>query len=118
MKLLFENSQQVKTLAVFAKNARINVYKLIQKKQGQDLIKNVRIYEKFKTKSMKLKAGIIYIKSCKKDEPIPTFAKVNLAIKCRDFKIKKKITKLVMETGIQDKQYHLRKVRKDRCDFV
>ena len=64
--------------------ARINVYK-----QGQDVIKNVRLYEHLKTKSMKLKAGIIYIKSCKKEELLPIFAKVYLAITSGGFKIKK-----------------------------
>ena len=57
---------------------------------------------------MKLKADIIYTKSCKKEKLIPTFAKVNLALKSGGFKIKKKIAKLVMEAEIQDKQYLLR----------
>ena len=61
---------------------------------------------------MKLKADILYTKSCKKEELIPTFAKVNLAIKS-GFKIKKKIAKLAMETETQDKQYPLRKIQKD-----
>ena len=52
-----------------------------------------------------LKADIIYIKSCKKEELIPTLAKVNLAIKSGAFKIKKKIAKSIIETEIQDKQY-------------
>ena len=51
---------------------------------------------------------MIYIKSCKKEELIPDFAKVNLALKSGGFKIKKKIAKLVMEAEIQDKQYLLR----------
>ena len=62
---------------------------------------------------MKLKADIIYIKSCKKEELIPAFTKVNLAIKSGGFKIKKKIAKSVMETEIQGKQCHLRKRGKD-----
>ena len=62
---------------------------------------------------MELKVDIIYITSCKKEELIPTLAKINLVIKSGGFKIKKKIAKLVMETEIQDKQYHLRKIRKD-----
>ena len=62
---------------------------------------------------MKLKADIIYIKLCKKEELILTFAKVNSAIKSGGFKIKKKIAKLVMEAEIQDKQSHLRKIRND-----
>ena len=62
---------------------------------------------------MKLKAHIIYIKSCKKEELIHTFTKVYLAIKSGGLKIKKKIAKLVMETEIEHKQYHLRKIQKD-----
>ena len=62
---------------------------------------------------MKLKADILYTKSCKKEELIPTFAKVNLAIKSGGFKIKKKSAKLVMETETKDKQYPLRKLQKD-----
>ena len=45
----------------------------MQKKLGQDVTKNVRLHEKLKTKSMKLKTNMIYIKSCKK-ELMPTFA--------------------------------------------
>ena len=77
--------------------AHINIFKLIQKKHGQDVFKNVRLYEKLKTKSMKLKADITYIKSCKKEEVTPTFAKVNLSIKSGTYKLKKKIAKLVMD---------------------
>ena len=62
---------------------------------------------------MELKVDIIYITSCKKEELIPNLAKINLVIKSGGFKIKKKIAKLVMETEIQDKQYHLRKILKD-----
>ena len=62
---------------------------------------------------MELKVDIIYVTSCKKEELIPTLAKINLVIKSGGFKIKKKIAKLVMETEIQDKQYHLRKLQKD-----
>ena len=62
---------------------------------------------------MELKVDIIYVTSCKKEELIPTLAKINLVIKSGGFKIKKKIAKLVMETEIQEKQYHLRKILKD-----
>ena len=59
---------------------------------------------------MKLKAHIIYIKSCKKEELIPTFENVYLAITSGGLKTKKKIAKLVMETEIK---YNLRKIQKD-----
>ena len=42
---------------------RINNYKLIQEKFGQDIIKKVRHYEKLKIKLTKLKTDIVYIKS-------------------------------------------------------
>ena len=60
--------------------AQINIYKHIKKKHGQDVIRNVRLYEKLKTKYMKINADIKYIKSCKKEELTPHFAKVNLAL--------------------------------------
>ena len=69
----------------------------MQKNQEQDVIKNIRLYEKLKTNSMKLNPYIIYIISCKKRELIPTFGAFKTA-------------KLVIETEIQ---YHLRKRQKD-----
>ena len=71
--------------------ARINVYKLIQQKHGQAIIKKVRNYVKLKTKLTKLKADIVYIKSFKKEDLIPAFAKVNLSIKSGGYKLKKKL---------------------------
>ena len=44
-------------------HTRINNYKLIQEKFGQDIIKKVRHYEKLKIKLTKLKTDIVYIKS-------------------------------------------------------
>ena len=62
---------------------RINNYKLIREKFGQDSITKIRHYE-LKTKFTKLKTDIVYIKSCKKEDLIPTFAKVILSIKSDD----------------------------------
>ena len=56
--------------------ARINIYKHIGKKHGQD-IKIVRLYEKLKSKYAKLKVDIDFIKGCKGEAIILTFAKVN-----------------------------------------
>ena len=60
--------------------AQINIYKHIKKKHGQDVFRNVRLYEKLKTKYMKINADIKYIKSCRKEELTPHFARVNLAL--------------------------------------
>ena len=62
---------------------RINNYKLIREKFVQDSITKVWHYE-LKTKFIKLKTDKVYIKSCKKEDLIPTFAKVILSIKSDD----------------------------------
>ena len=86
---------------------RINIYKFIQQKHGRDIIKKVRHFEKLKTKLTKLKMDIVYIKSCKKEDLTPTFAKVNLSIKIGGYKLKKKVAKLVIDTELQDKHYQI-----------
>ena len=48
----------------------------------------VRSYESLKTKLMKVRADIKFIKSCKNENLIPTFSKVNLAIKSDSKKLK------------------------------
>ena len=67
---------------------------------------------------MKLKTDIAYIKSCKIEESIPTFAKVNLSIKSGGYKLKKKVAKPVMETELQDKHYQLRQIGKQIRSIV
>ena len=59
----------------------------------------------------KLKTKVLYIKSSKKEDLIPTFAKVNLSKKSGGYKLKKKVAKLVMDTKLQDKHYQIRKIR-------
>ena len=59
----------------------------------------------------KLKTKVFYIKSCKKENLIPTFAKVNLSKKSGGYKLQKKVVKLVMDTKLQDKHYQIRKIR-------
>ena len=76
---------------------------------------------------MKLKADIIYIKSCKKEELIPTFGKVNLTINSGGFKIKKNIdngnrnTRQTEAFKKDTKRYSIisdyREIN-SRCDFV
>ena len=93
--------------------ARINIYKHIGKKHGQVIIKIVRLYEKLKSKYGKLKGDIDFIKGCKGEAIILTFAKVNLSVKSVKKKLKKEITKLVMDTELTDKHRKLRKQIRD-----
>ena len=61
----------------------------------------------------KLITDIVCIKSCKKEDLISTFAKVNLANKIAAYKLKKKVVKPVMDTELQDKHYQILKIRKE-----
>ena len=54
-----------------------------------------------------------FIKLCKKEQLIPTFAKVNVSIRNGTCKLKRKIAHLVMETELQNKHREKRKLRKD-----
>ena len=45
-------------------------------------------------------ADIAFIKLCKKEQLIPTFAKVSVSIRNGTYKLKRKIARLVMETKL------------------
>ena len=55
-------------LYIIKLHAQVNICKHIKRKHGQDVIRNVRLYEKLKTKYMKINADIKYMKACKKEE--------------------------------------------------
>ena len=62
---------------------------------------------------MKVKADIKFVKFCKKENLIPTFAKVNLAIKNGSKKLKLRIARIVMESEMQNKHYEKKKLKKE-----
>ena len=66
-----------------------------------------------KTKNIKLQEDIKFVKPCKQENLIPTFANVKLAIKPGKTKLKKKITRLILETELQNKYFEKRKLKKD-----
>ena len=76
---------------------------ILRRSNRHDLIKIVRDFEQKKTKFEKLVADIAFIKLCKKEQLIPTFAKVNVSIRNGTYKLKRKIARLVMETELQNK---------------
>lgn len=47
---------------------------------------------------MKIKADIKFIKPCKKENLVPSFAKVNLTIKNGNGKLKLRIARIAMES--------------------
>ena len=77
--------------------ARNSTFKYIKKKYGQDVIKIVRSCESLNTKYIKVKADRKLVKSCIKENFIPTFVKVNFHIKNGRGKLKLRITQIVME---------------------
>ena len=77
------------------------------------MIKVARDFEQKKTKFEKLDADIVFIKLCKKEQLIPTFAKVNIYIRNGTYKLNREIADLVMETELQNKHREKRKLRKN-----
>ena len=55
--------------------ARNNCLKCIKKKHGQGILKVVKTLENLKTKYVKGQADIEFIRHCKSENIIPTFAK-------------------------------------------
>ena len=85
----------------------------IKKKHWQDVRKLVRWCESLMTKYMKFTADIKFIKLCKVEKIVPTFAKVNLSIKSGSRKLKLTIARLVMESEIQSKHLEKKKLKKE-----
>ena len=92
--------------------ARVNNFKRL-KKHGQDIYKLSKTLENQISKHRKIQLDISFIKQCKKENIIPTFAKVNIAIRHGTYKLKKKIAHTVMVTELQNKHHERRKLKKD-----
>ena len=90
-----------------------NFFTRIKKKHRQDVRKVVRSYESLIIKYMKVTADIKFIKLCKVEKIIPTFAEVNLSIKSGSRKLKLRIARLMMESGIQSKHLEKKKLKKE-----
>ena len=60
---------------------RINIFEHIKKKHGQDIYGAARNLEDLIKKHTKIQLDIYFIKPCIKENLIPNFAKVNVAIK-------------------------------------
>ena len=91
--------------------ARSNIFKYVKKKHGQDTLIVTRTLEDLKTRLMKTEADIHFIKTCKRENIIPTCAKVKLSIKHGNKKLHSKIARLVMETELQAKHHTKKKIK-------
>ena len=100
------------SLFVIKLYARNNTFKFIKMKHGQDII-IVQSYESLKTKLLKVQTDIKFIKSCKKENLIPTFAKVNLAIRSGSRKLKLRFARIIMESEMENKHHEKKKLKKE-----
>ena len=97
-------------------NARVNIFRHIKKKHVEDILRIARKLEDLTNKHTKIQLDINFIKTCKREDLIPTFAKVNVAIKHSTQKSKIYIARAVMETEMQNK-HQKRKIKKQIRDI-
>ena len=64
------------------------------------------------TKHHKIKLDVNFIKKCRQEDLIPTFATVHLAIKHGTTRLKKKIARIIMDAELQNKHTEKRKLKK------
>ena len=62
---------------------------------------------------MKIQTDIKFIKACKQENIIPTFASVKLSLKHNNNKLTKRIARIVMETEIQNKHREKKSLKKE-----
>ena len=94
-------------------HAQTDIFKHIKRKHGQSVLYVARKLENVKTKIIKLQGDIKFIKTCKRENIIPTFANVKLAIKTGNTKLKKKIDRLILEKELENKHFEKQKLKKD-----
>ena len=63
--------------------AIVSILKHTKKKYGQDIIRTARKLENLIIEQAKIQLDIKFVNTCKKEQLISTFAKVNLTIKDR-----------------------------------
>ena len=64
-------------------------------------------------KYSKVNQDINFIKTCRRENLIPTFAKVKIAIKINNDKLKKKLARVILDTKLQQKHNQRRKVKRE-----
>ena len=90
-----------------------NILTRIKKKLRQDVRELVKSYESLMAKYMKVTTDMKFIKLCKVEKIIPTFAKVNFSIRSGSRKLKLRIARLLTEREIQSKHLVTKKLKKE-----
>ena len=91
--------------------ARINIFNVIKKKHGQEMLKITRNLEELITKHRKIRLDIDFIIKCKREGLILTFASVKLAIRHGIQRLRRNIARKIMESELQHKHIEKRKIK-------
>lgn len=91
--------------------ASLDIFKYIEKKHGQEIRQKIKTLEKLLIKATKVQCDIDFIKSCKKENLIPNFSEVKIAIKSANNKLQLRIARMILETELQNKHYERKKLK-------
>ena len=80
---------------------QVNIFRHFKKMHGQDIIHVARKLEVLINKHTKIQLVINFMKTCKMEDLMPTFANVNVLIKHGLIKLKVKIAGALMEAEIK-----------------
>ena len=87
--------------------------KYLKKKHRKYVFTIVKSFESAKAKYAKILIDIKFIKACKQEYIIPTFANVELSIKGKNNKLKHRIARIIMEDEMTYKCQQKQKLKKD-----
>ena len=90
-----------------------DIFKFIKRKHGKNIYNIWCSFESLKTKFEKTKLDIEYIKSCKQEHLLPTFATLRLSIQTKNKKLKNRIGRIIMEHELESKYYEKKLLRKE-----
>ena len=77
--------------------------KIVKRKHGQEIVKITRNVEDLIIKHHKIKLDINFIKKSMQEDLVPTFVTVHLAIRHGTIRLKKRITRIIMNVELQIK---------------
>ena len=90
-----------------------NIFKYIKKKHGKDIYNIIRSFENIKTKYGNTKLDIQYIKLCKQERLLLTFATIKLSIQSKNNKLKERIGRIIMEHELERKHHEKKQFKKE-----
>ena len=93
--------------------SRINIFKFIKKKHGNDIYTLVRTFENIKTRYEETLLDIKFLKICKVEHLIPTFANIQLGTSGINIKLKHRIARIILEDELQHKHRQKKRLKNE-----